>query len=299
MDLSDFEPLLASVGRRELRRDRSASELLNALAATLDDSRRFRVGMAVPALWHWIFFKPEAPQAELREDGHPVATGLLPPIPLPRRMWAGSRVHLRRALLTDQVLTRETTIDKIVEKQGSEGLLVFVTLRHEIADEVGEAILEEQDLVYRQAPSGDIKIRSAAGATVATAEPADWRDRVDPSSALLFRYSALTFNAHRIHYDRPYAEGVERYGGLVVQGPLIATLLLRGAERSWPRDTISHIDYRAQKPMVDTDPIFLAGRRTGRSSAKLWAHDAAGCHCATLLLEFGLPGTSSHARAPP
>jgi hydroxyacyl-ACP dehydratase HTD2-like protein with hotdog domain len=160
MDLSDLDHLVSSVGRRELRHDRSASELLNALAATLDDSRRFSFGMAVPPLWHWIFFRPEAAQAELREDGHPVASGLLPPIPLPRRMWAGSRLHLGRPLLTEHVLTRETTIDKVVEKRGTEGLLVFVTLRHEIADEAGAAIVEEQDLVYRQAPSRDMKTRS-------------------------------------------------------------------------------------------------------------------------------------------
>jgi 3-methylfumaryl-CoA hydratase len=295
MGSPDLDYLRSCVGRREVRHDRSASELLNALAATLDDSRRFSPGMPVPPLWHWIFFRPEAAQSQLREDGHPIGSGLLPPIPLPRRMWAGSRLRSSRPLLTDQVLTRLTTIDKIVEKQGTEGLLVFVTLRHEISDEATGAIVEEQDLVYRPAPSSDPETRSVPDGTV---EPADWRDRVDPSTPLLFRYSALTFNAHRIHYDRTYAQTVERYAGLIVHGPLVATLLLQGAERHWPGDSISSINYRALRPIVDTEPLFLAGCRIGPSSAKLWAHDLSGRHCANLLLEFGLPATSNHIADP-
>jgi 3-methylfumaryl-CoA hydratase len=284
--LGDLGDLLSYVGRSESKHDRSATEQLDNLAATLDEQRRFLHGTPLPPLWHWIFFKPEAPQAELRADGHPAMTSLLPPIPLPRRMWAGSRLRMVRPLRAGHALSRLTTIENVAEKLGTEGVLLFITLRHLIADEEGEALIEEQDLVYKAAPVATLKPARRDESSRVAPEPCDWHEQIEPTTTLLFRYSALTFNAHRIHYDRPYAQSVECYPGLVVHGPLIATLLMRGAARAWPHLAVSFIEYRGKRPMFDTAPIFLKGRRTSANGATLWAHDELGRTCATLVVEF-------------
>jgi 3-methylfumaryl-CoA hydratase len=296
--LGNLAHLASYVGRCESRHDRSATEQLNAMAATLDDPRRFLSGAPVPPLWHWIFFRPEAPQAGLRGDGHPATIGILPTIPLPRRMWAGSRLRIIRSLLAGHALSRSTTIENIVEKRGTEGVLLFITLRHLISDEDGEAIIEEQDLVYKDAPTATLKPTPAEESPRATIEQSDWHEEIEPTTTLLFRYSALTFNAHRIHYDRPYAQSVEGYPGLVVHGPLLATLLMRGAARAWPHLVVASIEFRGKKPMFDTAPIFLKGRRTSEHEGTLWAHDELGRTCATLRVEFSrADGSGSHPAA--
>jgi 3-methylfumaryl-CoA hydratase len=283
--MNDLPSLQAYVGRHETRQDQSATEPLEALAATLNEPRSFAPGMSVPMLWHWIFFKPDAAQVDLREDGHPLTSGLLPIISLPRRMWAGSRLHIARPLLVGHRLSRTSAIEKIVEKQGKEGSLLFITLRHVLADEHGEAIIEEQDLVYRHAPAASAR-PSADEPMQEDVHGCDWQADIQPTTALLFRYSALTFNAHRIHYDLPYAQSIEHYPGLVVHGPLIATLLMLGAEQAWPGLSVASIEYRAKKPLFNTGTVSLKGRRTSQKAAKLWAHDKRGSTCATVNVEF-------------
>jgi 3-methylfumaryl-CoA hydratase len=262
----------AWVGRSETRHDIATAAPLVGLAALLDHDAA--PPAIVPPLGHWLYFLPDAPQSAIGADGHPRRDerGLLPPVPLPRRMWAGGRVEFLAPIAVGAALTRVTTIAAIRAKQGASGDLLFVTLQHDIAADGVPAIREEQDLVYRAAATA-----STAPSTPPPAEPepADAVRRVTADPVLLFRYSALTFNAHRIHYDRDYARDVEGYAGLVVHGPLIATLLIDHARREMPTLAPRHFSFRAEAPLIDGAPFDLCLTREG-SGARLWARDAGG-----------------------
>lgn len=267
--MDDFS---AWVGRSETREDIATQAPLRGLAALLDHDA---VPDILPPLGHWLYFLPDARQSAIGEDGHPRrdGAGLLPPVPLPRRMWAGSRIEFLAPIKVGAALTRVTTVDAIKPKRGASGDLLFVTLRHDIAANGVPAIREEQDIVFREpAPASPAP---QAPTPVAPAEPADVVRSVSPDPVLLFRYSALTFNAHRIHYDRDYARDVEGYAGLVVHGPLIATLLMDQALRSAPDLAPRHFAFRAEAPLIDGAPFDLCIAREG-GAAKLWARDAAG-----------------------
>ncbi len=267
-----MEDFSAWIGRSETRHDIAAAAPLVGLAALLDQDAA--PPATVPPLGHWLYFLPDARQSALGEDGHPRRddAGLLPPVQLPRRMWAGGRVEFLAPIAVGAALTRVTTITAIRAKRGASGDLLFVTLRHDIAADGIAAIREEQDLVYRA---------SAAAPTASPVlspvepEPAAAVRRVTPDPVLLFRYSALTFNAHRIHYDRDYAGNVEGYAGLVVQGPLIATLLIDHARRELPSLNPARFSFRAEAPLIDGAPFDLCLSREG-SGARLWARDPAG-----------------------
>lgn len=265
-DFSDW------IGRSETRRDVATAAPLMGLGALLD--RDAAPAEAVPPLGHWLYFLPDARQSAIGDDGHPRRddSGLLPPVPLPRRMWAGGRVEFLGPIAVGAALTRVTTIAAIRAKRGASGDLLFVTLRHDITADGIPAIREEQDLVYRAAAT-------ASGAPFAPPpveiEPADAVRHVTADPVLLFRYSALTFNAHRIHYDRNYARDVEGYSGLVVHGPLIATLLIDHAAREMPGLTPARFSFRAEAPLIDGAPFDLCLMREG-DGARLWARDASG-----------------------
>ncbi len=288
--ISGVDDLRSWIGRTE-RGDAIITEVpLNGLAATVNDSRRFAQGDVVPPLWHWLFFLPQAPQAQLAQDGHPTKGGFLPPVPLPRRMWAGSRVQFKRPLQVGQRVQRETEIIGVDPKEGSDGPLVFVRLRHTTSCVDGVAILEEQDIVYR----GESKARSGTGAPESKPLPAtEFVEIITPSPTQLFRYSALTFNAHRIHYDRPYAQDVEGYPGLVVQGPFIATLLMNAASRAWPDRVVTHFDFKARRPIFDTNEFTVSGALLEDDRAELGAHvDGVLCTLATI----GFDKETDHGR---
>lgn len=272
----------AWVGRSETRKDVATAAPLAGLAALLDhDAPPWTPGI-VPPLGHWLYFLPTARQSAIGEDGHPRRDehGLLPPVPLPRRMWAGSRIDFLEPVPIGAALTRVTTIEAIKPKRGRGGDLLFVTLRHEISADGAPAIREDQDIVFREAASATSPPAAAPAAVVAP-EPADAVRSITPDPVLLFRYSALTFNAHRIHYDRDYARDVEGYAGLVVHGPLIATLLMDHGLRAGliPR----HFLFRAEAPLIDGTPFDLCLAHDAEG-ARLWARDAAGrtTMCATL-----------------
>lgn len=251
------------VGRSETRHDVITAAPLRGLAATLDyDAPPW--GDEAPPLAHWLYFLPTARQSEIGEDGHPRRGGFLPPIELPRRMWAGGRLTFHAPLRVGAEAERVSTISKIAEKAGASGEMVFVTVRHEVRVGGVTVISEEQDIVYRGA-SG-----AAADAAPDTRQPSRMRD-VTPDEAFLFRYSALTFNSHRIHYDRPYATGVEGYPGLVVQGPLIATLLMDHWLRS-AKTPPKSFSFRAQRPLFDGARAMLCANEAG----ELWCCDSAG-----------------------
>lgn len=260
----------AWLGRSETRTDFVSATPIAALAATLDrDDPEPMPGSDAPPLAHWLFFPPLARQGELGADGHPRPGGFLPPVPLPRRMWAGGRLEFHHPLHVGDEITRESRIVAIDAKEGRSGRLVFVTVRHAIANARGVAITEEQDLVYRGA--------ALAGAPAPAPPPApaaaSYARTIAPDPVLLFRYSALTFNAHRIHYDRDYATAVEGYPGLVVHGPLIATLLVDLLRRQHPRARLTHFSFAAVRPLFDGQPFAVCGQDGDDGTARLWARD--------------------------
>jgi len=262
------------VGRSETRHDIATVAPLVGLAALLDHDAA--PPATVPPLGHWLYFLPDASQSAIGDDGHPRRDegGLLPPVPLPRRMWAGGRVEFLAPIAVGAALTRVTTIAAIRAKRGASGDLLFVTLQHDIAADGVPAIREEQDLVYRAAATASAA-PSAPPPPAPEPEPTDAVRRITADPVLLFRYSALTFNAHRIHYDRDYARDVEGYAGLVVHGPLIATLLIDHARREMPGLSPRHFSFRAEAPLIDGAPFDLCLSRDG-SGARLWARDATG-----------------------
>ena len=266
------DELRAWIGREEIRDDVATAAPLRGLAATLDRETPFEAGDEVPPLWHWTYFLPSPTTSQLGVDGHPKKGGFLPPIALPRRMWAGSRIQFLRPLRVGDAISRRSTVVDIVTKDGRTGPLYFVKVRHEVQTAGATAILEEQDIVYRQPPS------AAASTTTPAKAPVDaiWRRRIEPSPVLLFRYSALTFNSHRIHFDRPYAEQEEGYRGLVVHGPLVATLLLDLVRREQPRAQIREFSFRAVRPLLDTARFWVCGAPQDDGTLHLWAEDSGG-----------------------
>jgi 3-methylfumaryl-CoA hydratase len=262
------------LGRTEQRSDLVCAAPLNAWAATLDrDDPEALPGSDAPPLSHWMFFAPLARQSQLGPDGHAQRGGFLPPIPLPRRMWAGSRLQFHHALQVGDEITRVSRITHIDGKSGRSGALAFVTVRHEISNARGVAIVDEHDIVYRDAPQ--------AGAPAPAPQPAATDEtfvrRFVPDPVLLFRYSALTFNGHRIHYDRNYVTEVEGYPGLIVHGPLIATLLMDLLRRERPHAVIQRFAFTAKSPLFDLHPFDVCGRfDDGERAVSLWARNHQG-----------------------
>jgi 3-methylfumaryl-CoA hydratase len=269
----DIEHLQQWVGRTETHADEVTAAPIAALAATLDLERPYphwypQRGEAIPPLWHWLYFLPFHRQSELGPDGHAKRGGFLPPVDLPRRMWAGGRIDFHHALRVGEEITRTSRIADVRLKEGRTGPLVFVLVRHEIANAAGIALTEEHDIVYR----GQGQPGGAAVAPQPAPTTLDWERVVHPDDVLLFRYSALTFNGHRIHYDRRYVTEVEGYPGLVVHGPLIATLLVDLVHRNLPQASIAHFEFRAVSPIFDTTDFAVCGRREPDSkTVSLWA----------------------------
>ncbi len=271
MNLADW------IGRTETASETIEPARIAALAATFD---RDPPGEFVPQGWHWAFFNAVAKARDLGRDGHLKRGGFLPPVALPRRMWAGGRLAYHAPLPVGSHATRVSRIEKIEEKHGRSGALVFVVVHHAISAGGTLCVEEHHDIVYRadpdpahpppappQAPSGE-----------------DWSRRVVPDTTLLFRYSALTFNGHRIHYDRTYAREVEGYAGLVVHGPMIATMLQDLAVERAGR-ALKRFEFRALSPLFDGEPFELCGRREGEGAA-MWARGPHGILAMQAKAEF-------------
>ena len=244
------------IGKSETRSDVITAALLQRFCATIDTP----VTNDIPQGLHWCLCLPDAPTAELGVDGHPVKGGFLPPIPLPRRMWASSSVSFDHPLQLGDAVSCVSTIASIEEKSGKTGDLVFVAVDHETRVGQQVTIRERQNIVYREPAT------SAAPAKPVSTKPADlsgwdWQRQIMPSEPLLFRYSALTFNSHRIHYDKSYAVQEEGYPGLVVQGPLMATLLLNLAANELGANKLSRFSFRGQSPAFANDAIYLVGNQ--------------------------------------
>lgn len=257
----------AWVGRKETVRERMAPERVAALAATLGVDGEFAAGTSLPPGWHWIFFNPFVPRHQLGTDGHPKRGGFLPPVSLPRRMWAGGRLTYHKPLTIGREATRESTIRKVEAKSGRAGSLVFVTVSHAFDCGDGSCITEEQDIVYREAAAPG----TAGPASSPAPSDASWSEEVNPDTVLLFRYSALTSNGHRIHYDQPYARGEENYPDLVVHGPLTATLLQSFAAKHAGKP-LKAFEFRGMSPLFVTSPFKLEGKLAeGVPALDLWA----------------------------
>lgn len=281
---ADFDPLRTWVGRKESAADEITAWPVKAMNAALDrDQPTPARGEPIPLGWHWFYFLDARRHSEIGPDGHPKRGGFLPPIALPRRMWAGGRMEFRRPLVMGEPVRRESEIVSIEPKQGRSGTLVFLTARHTIygSDEV--AAIDEHDIVFREA--------AKAGEPPASGKPAPasaaWQRSLVADPVLLFRFSALTFNGHRIHYDLPYASGEEHYPALVVHGPLQATLLLDLCRRHSARP-VRHFDYRAMSPLFHTETFSVNGNPSADgASAEVWTAAEKGSVAMAGTVRFG------------
>ena len=289
------------VGKVETLSDEISAAPVRGLSATLDRVDPVPVAgvTELPALWHWLYFLPQQRQSEIGPDGHARRGGFLPPVPLPRRMWAGGRLQWRadNPLRVGEAVKRVSRIESVTHKAGRTGDLLFVLVKHEVHNDKGLALTEEHDIVYRAAaiqtptlgtgvsslpPEGALAARGGPSPLAADPVPppgsaeqgAAWQREIVPDDVLLFRYSALTFNGHRIHYDRRYVTEIEGYPGLIVHGPLIATLLLDLVRRNAPQAFIKGFNFKALRPSFDLYPLRLNGQPSadGRS-VQLWAQD--------------------------
>ncbi len=263
------------IGKTESATDTVTATPYAALAATLDyPVERRAPGAPLPPLWHWLYFLPLYRQSDVGPDGHAERGGFLPPVSLPRRMWAGSQFEFARPLRVGDEITRRSTIADVTEKSGRTGPLVFVKVRHEIhrTGDSSPALVEFHDLVYREAPIAGAAAPSPAAAPTTSL----WERTITPDPVLLFRYSALTFNGHRIHYDRRYVTEIEGYPGLIVHGPLIATLLLDLLRRKMPDADVARFQFRAVRPLFDLQAFSVCGTPVDGNTVQLWARDHEG-----------------------
>ncbi len=251
------------IGREETRIDRIDPGHLGRWLATLD--RESAPDGTVPQGFHWCLCLPDAPTAALGSDGHPrrdnSAASFLPPLPQPRRMWASSKVEFIAPIRAGQTIERLSRVQAITEKSGGSGSLVFVDLAHETRGDGTLAVREMQTLVYRDAPPPGTPLAPPEPGE-STFDPSDWDSvrMATPTEPLLLRYSALTFNSHRIHYDLPYAQHVEGYRGLVVHGPLTASLLLDLARRELDDNKLKSFAFRGVSPAICGEDLNLAMR---------------------------------------
>jgi len=274
--MNNSTDLAAWIGRQETLRDSIGATPAKALNATLDHTAmEGQTGTVLPPLWHWLYFLPLHRQSEIGADGHAKRGGFLPPVALPRRMWAGSQFEFRAPVRVGDAVERTSTIANVTEKEGRTGKLVFVTVRHELRcnGAADPALVEFHDIVYREAKQpGDVEPPPQPAPTGAT-----WQRKIVPDDVLLFRYSALTFNGHRIHYDRKYVTEVEGYPGLIVHGPLIATLLMDLVRREMPGVEVASFRFKAVRPTFDLHPFQVNGApQADAKTLRLWAQDHEG-----------------------
>jgi 3-methylfumaryl-CoA hydratase len=269
-----LENLRQWVGRTRAMEDFAAPFPVLALTATFDEKDPDpKIGDVLPPLWHWLYFLEVAPQSKLGPDGHAERGDFLPPVTLPRRMWAGSRfVFDGKPLRIGQTITRSSKIKSVEPKTGSSGAMVFVTVEHTVSGPDGHSFVEEHDIVYREAAKPGEKQREPKPAPT----DATWTRKIDATPPLLFRFSALTFNGHRIHYDQPYVTGTEGYPGLIVHGPLMGMVQIELARRSNPGTVVRSFEFRALAPVYAGAAFSVQARREADGSVTTWIADRNG-----------------------
>jgi 3-methylfumaryl-CoA hydratase len=286
MAVLDLDDLKKHVGRTQTATDVLHPGPANLLRLALGrPERELKEGDPLAPAWLALYFLPRYGPDELRPDGSPRDAGVVPPMPMPRRMFAGERVRFHRPLRLGEAVRRETTLADIALKTGSTGTLVFATVVNRVFGADGLAVEDERRTVFRE----EVKAGERNQAPRRDPAPADapWRRRVTPDPILLFRYSALTFNSHRIHYDRRWATETEGYPGLVVHGPLTTTLLIDFARDSSPGRAMRAYTTQARAPLFDVAPFELRGRPTGDGrGAELWAVTPEGTIAMSAEVEF-------------
>lgn len=278
----DIDHLRQWIGKQEIQVDTVSPLPITALSATLDHPvQEITHNHQLPALWHWLFFLPMHRQSEIDQSGHARLGGFLPAVPLPRRMWAGSQLEFHHPITVGDTFVRRSTIQNVTYKSGRTGELVFVKVQHQIERDHDQQklITEYHDIVYRAAQNTKTQMPNC----IAAPDSANWQHQITTDDVLLFRYSALTFNSHRIHYDRRYAQDIEGYPGLIVHGPLIATLLLDALRKEMNDPLIRQFQFKAIKPVFDVNPFYVCGKilekdnnKTSTTNVKLWAKDHLG-----------------------
>ncbi len=277
----DLEYLKQWEGKSETHEDVISLSTAQAMAATLDWQDLPEAGDVLAKPGHWLHFLPCARQSDISTDGHPKKGGFLPPVPLPRRMWASGKVDFHQPLRIGDTVRRVSTVKSVTHKQGGSGNLVFVVVEHAIYAGETLAISDTQNLVYREDPAPG----APAPKPMAPKHSPEFSREVMPDPVLLFRFSALTFNSHRIHYDRNYAMNEEGYAGLVVHGPLSATLLLDLVRSEMPEAEITHYDYRAVRPLIDGNAFQIQACRND-DGLNLWVVDHEGAMTMQATVKF-------------
>ena len=281
VETADAGAMTSAVGRTQEEIDLIALAPARRLAATFDRAPDMVAeGGALPPGWHWLYFLDAPPTAELGSDGRTTPHGFLPDTGLPRRMWAGGSFVFHRPLRIGEVADCVTAIADIRRKEGRSGALVFITTEHRVSQQGRLAIEERRNLVFRAPPQpGETPRREPVPSDSA------WRRELVPDSVLLFRFSALTFNAHRIHYDEAYCREEEGYPGLVVHGPMLALLLLDLVGRECTDRTVARFEYRAVAPLFAGAPLAVCGRPVD-GGAELWIEGADGTLATTATATF-------------
>jgi 3-methylfumaryl-CoA hydratase len=268
------------VGRTEVAADEANARPIEALAATLDMPARVQPGDPLPTLAYWLYFLPLAPMSQIASNGHEKLGEFLPPLPLERRMWAGGRFRFHDAPRVGDALEKRSEIIKIEEKETKSGPMALVTVKHEIHSPRGLAVMEEQDIAYLETP----KVY-APPKPVPLRGDLSWQEPFPIDPVLLFRFSALTFNGHRIHYDLAYTTEVEHYPGLLVHGPLQAMLLIRAAEQRNPGRNAARYSFRGVRPLFHFDALFLSGRER-EGGIDLFTSNGEGLVCMQAALDW-------------
>ena len=281
MSAIDIEYLKQWVGKQQTQDDDITLFPARALAAALNNPTLPEKGDELPLFWEWMYFLPTPLGSETGKDGHPDKGGFLPPVPLPRRMWAAGEVECKQPLRIGLEAKRVSTIESVELKEGSTGTLVFVNVRHDIYQNENLCITQVQNIVYREQPKERAELPPGKPAP----EDSQFSATINPDPVLLFRYSALTYNGHRIHYDRDYAVGEELYDALVVHGPLLVTLLLELQRNELSERSITQFKFRAVRPTFDKESFSVAGKLEG-NALSLWSADAGGNTCMTIKAEL-------------
>lgn len=258
------------IGREQVRTETINHRQAELLAVTLN-SEIPEPGTPLPQCWHWAWFNDALPYEKLGRDGHPQRGGFIPPVPLPRRMWAGGELHFLQDIIIGREIRKVSSIEGIKERDGSSGKLCIVTIAHRLFDGDDLCIDERQNLVFREDP----KQSEGAAKPIAPPEGQELAEVINPDPVMMFRYSALTFNGHRIHYDVDYAREVEGYPDLVFHAPLTATSLCQLAAKVLEDKTIKQFSYRATAPLFCNQPVRLLGKRSDEG-AVLWAETPKG-----------------------
>ena len=261
------ENLQEWIGKTEERSDLLNAFPANAMAATLNHEQLdYSENKNLPPLWHWLYFLPIFRLSEAGYDGHAALGDFLPPVQLPRRMWAGSRIEFLSPLKVGNEYKKKSKIIDVTAKSGRSGDLVFVTVSHKVSNGSTVCINEEHDIVYREKATSS----SVPAKLIEAPKEFDFSIDINPDPVLLFRYSALTFNGHRIHYDHPFCIGTEGYDGLIVHGPLLATLLLDGLANHKPDAVVLNFEFRAMAPVFDNMKFQVKGAEQEPGQYALW-----------------------------